>query len=125
MTTTSATRPRLLVVDDLEPIRTALARSLRHSFSVATAPNAHAALKLLSQEPFGAVLTDFEMPPGPDGLWLLVEAMRLHPTVRRFLGTGRQLDRFASHVRSGVIEACFHKPIAAVDFIAAYHRGPA
>jgi DNA-binding NtrC family response regulator len=124
MTITSPPRPRLLVVDDLEPIRTALARGLRHSFSAATAPGAHAALKLMSQERFDAVLTDFEMPPGPDGVWLLTETMRLHPAVRRFLGTGSQPEQFEPYVRSGVIEVCFHKPIAAVAFTNAYHRRP-
>ncbi len=117
-----ASRPRILVVDDLEPVRIALARSLRQAFSTATAPSAHAALKLLSNEPFDAVLTDFDMPPGPDGVWLLVECARLHPTTRRFLGTGSPIAQFQPHQVSGVIEAVLQKPIASAAFLAAYRR---
>jgi CheY-like chemotaxis protein len=115
-------RPRILVVDDVDAIRAALARSLRHWFSAATAPNARAALKLLSQETFDAILTDFEMPPGPDGVWLLDATRRLHPTVRRFLGTAHPLWQFDEHVSSGLIEVCFRKPIAAASFFTTFNR---
>ena len=109
-------KPRLLVVDDREPVRSALARSLRVRHSVAIAAGAEAALKLLMDEPFDAVLSDFDMPPGPDGLALLREVERRFPSTLRFLMTGDRAGWFAPDVASGLLHGLFPKPVSPAEF---------
>lgn len=54
---------RLLVVDDEEPIRSALARFLRsRGFEVTTAESGHTALRALNDERFVGMLCDIRMP---------------------------------------------------------------
>jgi DNA-binding NtrC family response regulator len=125
MTGTFPPRLRILVVDDREPLRTALARSLRTRYSVAIASGADAALKLVAEEHFDAVVSDFEMPPGPDGLWLLREIALRSPTTIRCLMSGERPASFARDVASGLIEHCFQKPLSpslVVEMLAARWR---
>lgn len=67
---------RVLVVDDDIDILEALAAALADNHRVATAVNGAAALALLQQEPFDALVLDLMMPV-MDGE-TLIEQMRLH-----------------------------------------------
>lgn len=70
---------RLLVVDDEEAIRTALARFLRaRGFEVMTAESGMAALNVLTQEKFVGILCDIRM-PGMTGLELVPQALAHDP----------------------------------------------
>ncbi len=100
-----------MVVDDLEAHRTSLARALRVRHSVATAPHAHGALRLLSWEHFDVIVTDHSMPPGPDGLWLLNEVAHIAPQTRRILMSAAEPPDLSAFVRLGVVEAFVLKPI--------------
>jgi two-component system response regulator AtoC len=72
-------RPRLLIVDDEEGVRSSLSLLLEEEgYEVDTAEGAEAALAHLRGEPFNLVLCDVRM-PGRDGLELLPELIDLQP----------------------------------------------
>ena len=77
-TVSSATRAKLLVVDDALTVRE-LQRSIlqRGGYEVRTAVDGVEAMAALAEEPFDLVLTDIEM-PRMDG-FALTEAIRAHP----------------------------------------------
>jgi putative nucleotidyltransferase with HDIG domain len=71
------TRPRVLIVDDEETIRTALARFLRAAgYEVEVAESGIAALVMLERQRFGIMICDVRM-PGMTGLEVVPEALQL------------------------------------------------
>ena len=88
-TPASASRPRLLCVDDEPMVLEALRDVLRRSFEVRATTSGREALALLRREPRGyaVVLSDMRMPemPGPQ---FLREARRCAPLAVRMLLTG-------------------------------------
>lgn len=64
------TRPRLLLVEDDDALRSALVRSLNRSFDVTAAADGSAAAELLLKETFDGVLSDIGL-PGMSGVDLL------------------------------------------------------
>ncbi len=85
----TASRPRLLLVDDERLIRSAYSRQLRDRFEVVTAQGGDEALaRLTSEDPFAAVIADLRM-PGLDGLTLLQRAREACPDTVRILFTGQ------------------------------------
>ncbi len=85
----AATRtPRVLIVDDEVRILGALRRSLRREgWRIHTADCAHAAQKILREEPIDLVLSDQQM-PGMTGIELLSAVARERPGIVRLLITG-------------------------------------
>jgi CheY-like chemotaxis protein len=72
----------ILVVEDSDSIREAIARSLaRRGCHVTTATNGIEGLEAVRQRPFDAVITDLNM-PGRGGLWLWERALELRPELR-------------------------------------------
>ena len=60
---------RILVVDDEETVRTICVRMLSPlGYTVVTAENGDAALKLIKQQSFDLLITDYRMPGGLNGL---------------------------------------------------------
>ena len=91
---------RVVFVDDEPYVLQALSRLLRPmraEWQMEFAPSAPAALEILAQGPFDAVVTDMRM-PGMDGAELLDEVKRRHPHVVRIVLSG-QADQ-ASVLRS-------------------------
>lgn len=81
-------RPTLLLVDDEERILSALRRSLRREgYEILLAESATAALRILSERPVDAILSDHKM-PGMSGVQLLARAAELQPKSVRMLITG-------------------------------------
>lgn len=77
-----ATRPRILIVDDEPAIRRALSRYLRsRGCDVETAAHGRAALSLLAQAGFDAIVSDVEMPQ-MDGVTFLRLALAREPSLR-------------------------------------------
>jgi putative two-component system response regulator len=75
----SPTQPRVLVVDDEETIRTALARFLRsRGYEVEVAESGIAALIMLERQRFVLMVCDVRM-PGMTGLEVVPEALQLDP----------------------------------------------
>jgi DNA-binding response OmpR family regulator len=69
-------RPKILLVDDNEMLRKAIAAVLEKSkFQVSTAANVAEALHLIATKPFDVLLTDLHMPEAGDG-FTVVSAMR-------------------------------------------------
>src|SRR5512141_2187570 len=79
----------LLVVDDDEHVRRALRRVLRRAkCRVVDAPDAAAALKVLSAEPVQVVVSDYRM-PGMSGVEFLRAVKDRWPRIQRVLLTGQ------------------------------------
>jgi two-component system NtrC family sensor kinase len=79
----------LLVVDDDEHVRRALRRVLRRSkCRVLDAPDAAAALEILSAEPIQVVVSDYRM-PGMSGVEFLRVVKERWPRIQRVLLTGQ------------------------------------
>jgi response regulator RpfG family c-di-GMP phosphodiesterase len=102
--------PTLLIVDDEERIINALVRSLRREeFDIVTADTAERALRLLAEQPFEVILSDYKM-PGMTGLALLSEVARLHPGTRRILITGWTADVSSEALDAIGVHAVIAKP---------------
>jgi len=76
-----AARANILIVDDEAPIRALLGEFLEQTgYQVQLAGNGHEALAALDGNSFDLVMSDVRM-PGMNGLELLTEVVRKHPTV--------------------------------------------
>ena len=97
-------RPRLLVVDDEESIRELLSRTLTLAeYHVETVGEPGVALDRLRLSAYDLLLVDLRM-PGMDGLTLIREARRLHPTLRAIIITGYSTESSAIEaVNLGVV----------------------
>jgi CheY-like chemotaxis protein len=74
--------PKILLVDDDEPFRKMLHKTLeRAGYQVQDAPNGKAALELYRQEPTDLIITDLVMPE-KEGLETIMELRRLNPAVK-------------------------------------------
>lgn len=80
--------PRILVVDDEEPIRRVLSRILeRNGYECFPAEDAETARARLAEEPFDLLLTDMDL-PGESGLDLLNLVATRHPDMATVMVTG-------------------------------------
>jgi CheY-like chemotaxis protein len=113
-------RPRILVVDDDDAVRRAVARSLEARYDVVTAPGGRAALDLLDREAVDLVVSDIAMPDGsgPD-LHAALEARRPDLARRMVFMTGDALSAAATAFLPRVPNRCLAKPLAAADLAAA------
>ena len=83
-------KARILVVDDEEDSRDALATFLRsEGFSLDVAENGRAALAQMAELPSDLVLTDLDMPE-MGGMGLLAAAREHHPSIPVIVATGAQ-----------------------------------
>jgi DNA-binding NtrC family response regulator len=111
-------RKRVLVVDDTQDLLRAINRILGRYFDVVTAGGAHEALVVLETESIDVVLSDLNMAPGPNGLWLLGEVARLHPTVRRLLmSTPDPIAGLDEALADGTVQRFFEKPLEFTEVI--------
>jgi DNA-binding NtrC family response regulator len=86
--TSAATKARIIVIDDQEPIRRLIRRTLEsHGYSIAEASDGAAGLKLLAQEPAEIVITDIFM-PGQDGIVTLRQIRKEFPRVKVIVISG-------------------------------------
>lgn len=102
---TGAESSAILVVDDEPDILFFVVRALQcMAIDAAGAEDGEQALRLLAERPFGAMLTDLNM-PGIDGLELARRARRLQPELRVILGTGSLYPGLREQaVRAGISE---------------------
>ncbi|WP_409299927.1 HD domain-containing phosphohydrolase [Pseudomonas sp. KCJK8993] len=108
---TPAERPRVLLVDDEEPILNSLRRLLRgQPYEVLLANSGAQALDILARQPVDLVMSDARM-PGMDGATLLAKVREGHPATRRILLTGyADLDTIVKAVNEGQIHQYLNKP---------------
>ena len=84
----SRRRGEVLVVDDEFTMREILSKWIDAAgFAVSTAPDAESALELLAERDIAVVTVDKDM-PGHDGMWLISEIQKRHPSVAMLLATG-------------------------------------
>src|SRR5206468_6151213 len=69
-------KPMVLIVDDERPTREGLRAALEERYDVYVAEDATAGMKLLEQERFDVLLTDFRLPKD-DGMKLIARAKSL------------------------------------------------
>lgn len=102
--------PRALVVEDDEPMRDLLRRTLeRAGFAVATAATGRTALKLFGERQVDLAVTDLTMPE-MDGLTLIRELMRVQPSARIIVLSGA--ERGHDTARALGAKAVLRKPVA-------------
>jgi putative two-component system response regulator len=91
----AATRERILIVDDEEPIRNLLARLLgAQGYECVTAESAAAGRRVLEQSGVAVVLSDVNM-PGESGLDFTREVLSSHPDTAVVMVTGMDDRRYA------------------------------
>ncbi len=84
-------KQRILLVDDDADLLPLLVAHLSSAADVITVQTADAARQALTDDPFDAVVSDLQLSGKADGLWILAEAQRLQPGIRRVLMTGSAL----------------------------------
>ena len=114
--------PRLLVVDDEQPVQAGLARFLRtRGFEVETADSADAALERIRRTRFALVLCDVRM-PGASGLDLLPQAIAIDPDLAVImLSAVNDAATAASAMQSGAGDYLV-KPMAMPELAQAVER---
>lgn len=113
---------RVLVVDDEETIRIALARFLRaRGYLVQTAADAAEALMRLEVEPFAAMLCDVRM-PGMSGVELVPHALALRPQLAITILTAVNDAPTATEALSSGAYDYLMKPIQLNDLQSALER---
>jgi len=92
-------KPKILVVEDDETIRTQMKWALVHDYDVYFATDAERAIELLGAESPPVVVLDLGLPPSPEdtseGLRLLTEILKLDPTTKIIVVSGNP-DRESS-----------------------------
>lgn len=94
---------RILIIDDEPGICRLFAEwacSLGHTARVAQ--DAEIALRMLREEPADVALCDIRM-PGRDGLWLIDELRRTHPTTAIVIATGIEDLHPTTTLRPGIV----------------------
>lgn len=118
---TSLVKPKILVVDDDEHLRTLLCVHLDHEgFEVASARDGQQGLQLFIAQPPEIVLTDRQM-PHLTGEELASRIRALQPDAKILLMTGSDLD----DLPAGLFDALLAKPFGMPDLreaIASAHR---
>jgi len=112
----------LLIVDDEEPIRTALARYLsQHGYEVTTAASGAEALAILGRQKISAMLLDVRM-PGTSGIDLVPQALEIEPNLAILMLTAvTDATTAALCMQRGAFEYLI-KPIDLVDLARAVER---
>ena len=104
------TKPELLILDDDIDVLNALARVLRHHFTLHLFSNPLEALTLLRHNFIPLILSDMRMPI-MDGAEFLAQAAEITPGAKRFILTGHSdINRMLDAVNEGKITHYFTKP---------------
>lgn len=109
--------PRILIVDDEEPLRSLVARALAmDGHETLTAEDGAAALDLLQAESgaFDLLLTDIKMPI-MDGIALALKTARDYPNLTILLMTGYADQRERAHGLEALIHDVITKPFSVAD----------
>lgn len=114
--------PTVLVVDDEPSIRELLQRILQpEGYTVATAHDAHSALKAMVEHSPQVVFLDVHM-PGANGLWLADQIREQFPTAATVLATADRDIPPVESLRRGII-AYLVKPFQRLDVLRAAEDG--
>ena len=110
---------RILIAEDEEMVRTAVARALAmDGHHLVTRPDGAAALEALAQEAFDLLLTDIRMPI-MDGIALALAAARDYPELIILLMTGYADQRERASGLDALIHDVITKPFSVAEIRAA------
>ena len=113
---------RVLVADDEESIRELLARTLALAeYDVETVGDARAAIDRLRLADYDLLIADLRM-PGTDGLLLIREARRMHPTLPVIIITGYSSEASAIEAVNLGVVGYLVKPFRVPQVLAAVNR---
>jgi two-component system, OmpR family, phosphate regulon sensor histidine kinase PhoR len=115
---------RILIVDDDEALLEALPETIRmrmNGIQIDTSPSATAALELVRQVDYDAIVSDIKL-PGMDGLALLTEVKELRPGTPTLLITGHGEHDLAVQALRGGAYDFVQKPIDRDYFVASLER---
>jgi DNA-binding NtrC family response regulator len=115
---------QVLLVDDDPMLLQALSQTIELRMSVVeleVVDSAQAALALLEQHTYSAIVSDIKM-PGMDGLGLLAHAHDHHPTTPVILMTGHSDHQLAIQALRGGAYDYILKPVDRDDFVASLQR---
>jgi PAS domain S-box-containing protein len=118
------TDARILIVDDDEALLEALPEALRmrmNGVQIDTSPSAPAALELIREVDYDAIVSDIKL-PGMDGLALLTEVKELRPGTPTLLITGHGEHDLAVQALRGGAYDFVQKPIDRDYFVASLER---
>ena len=108
----------VLVIDDDERVREALAGMLTHAgHRTSQAADGPTALKMMEREPFDLVFTDLSM-PGMDGWAVSSEIRKRWPETRTVLITGYGLPTEEIRTHRQLVNAVIFKPLRFEDISA-------
>lgn len=106
----TASKPKVLLVDDDEANLRAFQRVFRRQFDITVASSGEAALEALRAGEFHVVLVDYSM-PGMSGIDLLRRIEQSHPNVSRVMLTAHaDLPEVIATTKSGLTLAAVMKP---------------
>ena len=112
-------RPRVLCVDDEPHVLESLRDALRRSFDVSVTMNGFAALRMLVDEPYAAVVSDVRMPM-LDGTRFLTLARQHAPDTTRIVLTGHaSMTDVAAAVNAAEVFRLLVKPCGSKQLTAA------
>ncbi len=104
--------PRVLVVDDEEPIREFVARALQQSgHEVQSVEDGLHALEVLSYGQFDLLVTDIVM-PGMDGIELALKVAKDYPSLIILMMTGYATERQRAYGLDHLIHRVIAKPFS-------------
>ena len=114
-------RKEVLVVDDDPDVLRSFMRLLEEYADVKVALGAEAALKVLEQKAFDAVVVDFNM-TGPNGAWLLRQVRDRYPNIERILLSGSSYSELSHFLDPGLVDRFLEKPLEVEERIEAVTR---
>jgi excisionase family DNA binding protein len=118
-TSTSAVRPRVLIVDDDPSVRDLLAKTLALAeYDVDISPDGRTALERLRIIPYDLLITDLKM-PGVDGLSVIREARRLKADIPVIIVTGFSTEASAIEAVNLGVSGYLTKPFRVPRVLAA------
>jgi excisionase family DNA binding protein len=116
---TSASRPRVLVVDDEASIRDLLAKTLALAeYDVDVAPDGRSALERVRMHPYDLLIADLKM-PGIDGLAVIREAKRYKSDLPVIIITGFSTESSAIEAVNLGVAGYLTKPFRVPQVLAA------
>ena len=117
--TTGATRPRVLVVDDEASIRDLLSKTLALAeYEVDVAPDGRSALERMRMYPYDLLIADLKM-PGMDGLTVIREAKRYKVDLPVIIITGFSTESSAIEAVNLGVAGYLTKPFRVPQVLAA------
>ena len=115
----SATRPRILVVDDEASIRDLLSKTLKFAeYEVDVAPDGRSALERMRIYPYDLLIVDLKM-PGMDGLSLIRQVKQLNSDMPVIIITGFSTESSAIDAVNLGVAGYLTKPFRVPQVLAA------